>query len=329
MNEPLHLYGEIEKFDACADGSLLVTGIASTQDVDADGEIVTADAMRKAIPAYLQSGTVREMHQPIAAGKPISAFVDDAGVTHFTAKVVDPVSIKKVQEGVLKGFSIGGKKIAKIGKQITELLLRDISLVDLPNNSSCVFTLIKFDKVDEKQVPPEKPETEKIMSAELLQKMDTLAATVDVLAKTVETLSKASPPQVKLVTADGKELTADLIAKALTDTSKLVADTQKALETKERGDVISKMESEGRVAFTPASGVAYKRTELEAMPMDILKFAAANSPSIPTQARAIYRGDTAPNAIDPNLKGADKVEAAWEKNYGSLAIAKARFNLSN
>ncbi|MDE2106135.1 MAG: hypothetical protein KGL39_53425, partial [Patescibacteria group bacterium] len=125
----LTFYGDIQKLDPVED-YLMVSGIASTQAVDADGEVVTAEAMRKALPSYLQAGTVREMHQPIAAGKPVSAFVDDEGRTHFTAKIVDKDTIKKIKEGVLKGFSIGGRKIKKVGNQITELLLKDISVVD-------------------------------------------------------------------------------------------------------------------------------------------------------------------------------------------------------
>lgn len=142
----IHFYGAIEKFDAAADGSLMVSGIASTEAVDADGEIVTADAMRKALPAYLLCGTVREMHQPIAAGSPISAHVDDDGKTHFTAHIIDVGTIAKIKAGVLKGFSIGGKALAKAGNKITELLLRDISVVDLPNNPESFFSIIKFDK---------------------------------------------------------------------------------------------------------------------------------------------------------------------------------------
>jgi hypothetical protein len=51
---------------------------------------------------------LREMHQPLAAGKTIAADVAEDGCTYITAKVVDPVAIKKVKEGVYAGFSIGG-----------------------------------------------------------------------------------------------------------------------------------------------------------------------------------------------------------------------------
>ena len=344
MATQFHLYGNIEKFDPADDGSLLVTGIASTEDVDAQGEVVTADAMRKAIPSYLQSGTVREMHQPSAAGKPVSAFVDDDGRTHFTAKVVDKSSIQKIKDGVLKGFSIGAKKLKSEGSRITELLLKDISLVDLPCNSQCVFEIIKFDKPEDKCNDPgcknhsegavqkcstckgkiAKSEHDKSMSAELIQKIDTLSATVETLAKTVETISKAAPVP-KFVTSDGKELSGDAIAKALSDINKMADDTRAQLATSQRNEIINKMDAGGRVAFNE-SGVAYTRKELDALPLEILKVLAVNAPTIPMQARAIFHGEQDPKSqLDPKLKGSDKTAALWEKQFPSLDVAKARF----
>lgn len=337
QDSTLHLYGVIEKFDT-VDGHLIVTGIASTEDVDNAGEVVSADAMRKAIPSYLLSGTVREMHQPIAAGKPISAFVDEQGRTHLTAKIVDVGTIEKIKQGVLKGFSIGGKALAKAGKTITEILLKDISVVDVPCNSSCMFEIIKFDKPGDKcsdkgcknhsESAVEKCGTckssmQKNMSEEAMKKMDSLAATVESLAKTVETLAKASPPQFLV---DGKPVDIAKVLVSLGDLEKRAVETQKQVESNERTSIIAKMETQGRVAFNPASGVAYTRAEIDALPLDILKFAAANSPAIPLQARAIYKGEQDPKTIDPNLKGSDLVVKSWEREYGSLDAMNAKAN---
>lgn len=313
----IHFYGEIQKFDSLADGSLMVSGIASTEAVDAQGEIITAEAMRKALPSYLQHGTVREMHMPVAAGCPIAAHVDDEGRTHFTAKIVDSGTVKKIQEKVLKGFSIGGKAIKKVGNKITELLLKDISVVDIPCNSECAFTVIKFDDL--------KPqENEKTMSAELIQKFDSLAdtvkglaATVTALSSTVETLSKQKP-------AESPEL-----AKALADIGDLqkrAKETQDAVVASERNAIIAKMDAEGRVAYNE-SGVAFKRDELEKMDLAMLKFAARNSAVIPTVAKAIYRGSEAPK-IPADVKGSDRIQKAWESDYGDLEEMKKRFPLN-
>src|ERR1700760_2822459 len=150
----LNLYGDIAKYDADGD-SLLVSGILSTPSEDKQGEIVSPDAMRKALGDFLLNGTCREMHQPIAAGKPLSAYVDEDGNTHVTVKVVDKGTIAKVKEGILKGFSIGGKVLKKIGKTITELTLKDASLVDVPANPQCTIEIVKFDKPSDRCSDPE------------------------------------------------------------------------------------------------------------------------------------------------------------------------------
>lgn len=342
MPETLHLYGAIEKFDVI-DNSLIVTGIASTEDVDSAGETVTADAMRKALPSYLQSGTVREMHQPIAAGRPMAAFVDDDGRTHLTVKIVDPVTIEKIKQGVLKGFSIGGKALAKAGKVITELLLKDVSVVDVPCNSRCVFNVIKFDAPGDKcsdtscknhheaAVKKCGDCMSKSMTQDAITKLDTLTATVESLAKTVETLSKAQPTtraDSLIVKIDGKEteLTGEQIAKHMIISSAAIEDAKKTATAGERKNIIAKMDTQGRVAFNPTSGVAFTMKELNELPLDTLKFAAVNSPVLPLEAKAIYSGEQKPTDLDPKLKGADRVEKAWELEYPSLEVARQRHN---
>lgn len=143
------LFVPFTKVEPQDDGTLKVTGIASSEAEDSDGEIITADAMRAALPDYMTFGAVREMHQPIAAGTAISAEVNDQGQTEFVAHVVDPGSVKKVQTEVLKGFSIGGKitkRAADSKNKITGLKLVEISLVDRPANPDCKISLVKFGK---------------------------------------------------------------------------------------------------------------------------------------------------------------------------------------
>ena len=113
-----------------------------------DGEVVKADAVRQAIPDYMRFPAVREMHQPIAAGTALAMNVDDEGLTHLEAHVVDPTSVKKVEAGVLKGFSLGGnvtKRDPKNRKTITGIGLTEVSLVDRPANPDAVLELVKFD----------------------------------------------------------------------------------------------------------------------------------------------------------------------------------------
>lgn len=151
------LYASIEKVEDQADGTVKVWGYASTGDQDSDGETVTPDAMKAALPDYMKFGAVREMHQSTAAGTAIEAEVQDTGKTWFGAHIVDPVAVKKVQTGVYKGFSIGGKVTERDTadkKIIKGLNLIEVSLVDRPANPGAVFTMYKAagtpaDEVDE------------------------------------------------------------------------------------------------------------------------------------------------------------------------------------
>ena len=101
------LYASISKTEAQEDGTLKVWGYASTGAVDSDGETITADAMKAALPDYMLWGAVREMHQSKAAGTALEASVEADGRTFFGCHVVDSEAVKKVNAGVYKGFSIG------------------------------------------------------------------------------------------------------------------------------------------------------------------------------------------------------------------------------
>ena len=143
------LYAEIAKMEAQDDGTVKVWGYASSEAVDSDGEVITAQAMKAAIPDYMKFGAVREMHGSNAAGTAIEINVEDDGRTFFGAHIVDPVAVTKVKKGVYKGFSIGGGVTARdeLNKsQITGLKLTEISLVDRPANPDAVFTCFKADK---------------------------------------------------------------------------------------------------------------------------------------------------------------------------------------
>jgi hypothetical protein len=144
----LNLYGTFEKCQKLPDGTLIVQGVASSEAVDKEGEVIKADAMRKAIPDYMKFGAVREMHQPIAAGVCLKCEVRPDDKTYIEAKIVDPSTVKKVEEGVLKGFSISGKATERdsLNKSIvTALKLTEISLVDSPCNPDALVTMFKAD----------------------------------------------------------------------------------------------------------------------------------------------------------------------------------------
>ena len=138
----MRLYGAIEKVEAQADGTVRVHGIATTEAVDDQGEIVRADAIRAALPDYMRFPAIREMHQLQAAGTALEVDVGDDNVTRLVAHVVDPIAVAKVKSQVYRGFSIGGrvtKREPGNPKTITGLVLNEISLVDRPANPEATF----------------------------------------------------------------------------------------------------------------------------------------------------------------------------------------------
>src|SRR5262245_41265863 len=138
----MRLYGAIQKVEPQEDGTVRVHGIATSEAVDEQGEIVRADAIRAAIPDYMRFPALREMHQLSAAGTTLEAEVCEDGTTRIVAHVVDPVAVAKVKNQVYRGFSIGGQvtqRDAGDPKAITGLVLSEISLVDRPANPEAVF----------------------------------------------------------------------------------------------------------------------------------------------------------------------------------------------
>lgn len=131
----------------------LVSGFASLNNVDQHDEVVTAEASLIAFNGF--RGNIREMHQPIAAGRMLSFSQE----TYYDPKTLEPyegiyVTVyvskgaqdtwEKVIDGTLAGFSIGGfitdshtEYLADLGKSIrfiTGLTLFELSLVDNPAN---------------------------------------------------------------------------------------------------------------------------------------------------------------------------------------------------
>ena len=140
----VHLYGDISKVD---DEQRIVSGYASTTSLDMQGESVTKAAMEDALPEYMKFANIREMHGASAVGVCKSASVDDKGL-YIEVHVADDNAWKKIKAGVYKGFSIGGKSLAKASGVISKMRLSEISLVDRPANPECVIDTVKVDGVE-------------------------------------------------------------------------------------------------------------------------------------------------------------------------------------
>lgn len=178
-----NIFAEICKVD---DEKRMVYGYASTEALDSQGEVVTKSAMAEALDDYMKFANIREMHQPSAVGVAKSAEMDDKGC-FISAHVVDDSAWAKVKAGVYKGFSIGGKAIAKAEGIISSLKLSEISLVDRPANPEALITVWKADGV----APT--PEQAVTALADLLDKGDISPQRLVELAQAELAKSKETP----------------------------------------------------------------------------------------------------------------------------------------
>ena len=139
----------IIKADKNADGTLLVYGKATDDTLDIDQQICDPVWLDNAMPEWFKTGgNIREQHSNIAAGV-AKEYEKRADGHYIHALVVDPVSVKKVDTGVLKGFSIGIKNPRVVRDQkaangrIIDGKIVEVSLVDRPANPNCQLVLAK------------------------------------------------------------------------------------------------------------------------------------------------------------------------------------------
>jgi len=149
MSNNANVYAEILKYDDNNDGTITVYGKATDDNLDIDQQICDPVWLDKAMPDWFRTGgNIREQHSNIAAGV-AKEYEAKADGHYISALVVDPTSVKKVQNRVLRGFSIGIKSPRVVRDQkaangrIIDGQIVEISLVDRPANPNCQLVLAK------------------------------------------------------------------------------------------------------------------------------------------------------------------------------------------
>ena len=146
----------------------IVSGFASLDNIDKQGDIVTSEASIKAFSKF--RGNIREMHQPLAVGKMVN-FKEDKYFDPESKKFYSGIFVsayvskgaqdtwEKVLDGTLTGFSIGGRmnkwddgydeKSDSTIRIIKDYDLVELSLVDSPANQFAnIMSVEKVDGVD-------------------------------------------------------------------------------------------------------------------------------------------------------------------------------------
>jgi uncharacterized protein YaaR (DUF327 family) len=144
----------------------MVSGFATLDNIDRTGDICTAEASQAAFERF--RGNIREMHQPIAAGRLVAFKQEDfydatsqkmfrgIFVTAYVSKGAQD-TWEKVLDGTLSGFSIGGNITEQESvydaeqnrtiRVIKEYDLIELSLVDSPANQLAnIFSVVKSEQ---------------------------------------------------------------------------------------------------------------------------------------------------------------------------------------
>lgn len=173
MPDTAYAWAPITKSEKQDDGTLIVYGPAASSALDRDEQRLDETWLDEAMPQWMaEGGNVREQHDAKrAVGVGVGLSKGDDGAHFLAAHIVDPVAVKKVETGVLKGFSVGIKapKI-QLGKAdapkglVTGGSIVEVSVVDRPANPGCLFTLAKADGAGDLSL---------VDDAEVVEKSDT------------------------------------------------------------------------------------------------------------------------------------------------------------
>lgn len=142
---------EIVKSERDEAGDLIVYGKATGPDLDLDGQICDPKWLKKAMPEWFTFGNIREMHGPIAAGIGIE-LSPEGDDWMLKSKCIDPSTARKIEAGVLKGYSVGirdgrvTKDAAAPGGRIVGGKIVEVSYVDRPCNPTAKMAIAKMSK---------------------------------------------------------------------------------------------------------------------------------------------------------------------------------------
>lgn len=168
----------ISKTEKLEDGRLLIEGVATSEALDLQGEILDYEGSKRAFEKW--AGNIREAHDPKKpVGKAIEVIPDDVAKTITVRAFISagaPDTQAKLQDGTLSMYSVGGgiptkTKMEKVGskpaRRVLEWPMTELSVVDAGANPEAAVSVLKAidaaeEEEPEKQDPPveEEPKEE-------------------------------------------------------------------------------------------------------------------------------------------------------------------------
>lgn len=163
----------ISKTEELEDGRLLIEGVATSEALDCQGDILDYEGSKKAFEKW--RGNLREAHDPKKpVGKALEVIPDDESksiaVRAFISKGA-PDTQAKILDGTLAMFSVGGgaptktkleKSGGKTARRVLEWPMTELSLVDVGANPDAAVSVLKVADGEEEAepAPPESNESE-------------------------------------------------------------------------------------------------------------------------------------------------------------------------
>lgn len=184
-------------FDILKSDDLVIGGYASLEIVDKQNDLVTIEALNKAVNQFMKEKKYRNVmsnHSNVQVGEVVEKYRDKNGTLHKTQvddvgfyvviKLRDDIEKAKeisrgIRKGTLRSFSIGGQAISKRSRksedfgeynEIDELELHEVTICEKGINPEAKFDILKQEK-------GEKTMTEKLEKA--LEELNNLVKEVN------------------------------------------------------------------------------------------------------------------------------------------------------
>jgi len=154
----------ITKTEKTEDGRLLIEGVATSEALDCQGDILDFEGSKRAFAKW--RGNVREQHDPKkAVGKALEVIPDDESKS-IAVRAFISAGAKDTQEKVLDGtlamFSVGGgaptkTKLEKVGgksvRRVLDWPMTELSLVDVGANPDAAVSVLKAAGMEDEEEP--------------------------------------------------------------------------------------------------------------------------------------------------------------------------------
>jgi len=255
MNKTFYLSSDTLKAEAgdSDDNSVMISGYASTQDVDRHGDVVPASVWKKGLENYLKNPIILAFHdhtQPV--GKMVEHKIEKDQGLWIKAKISSASEkvYKLIKDGILSAFSIGFRvKDAEYDAAtklfvVKELELHEISVVSVPANQNTLFSLAKaFESAEEY-------ETFKLQFASQDQSAKGLENGLDA-GKQNKEWTIMNPEEIKQLLADAAKAAAQEAAKSALEAQQAAA---AELEAKRQAEAALEAKIKAAVSATVETG---------------------------------------------------------------------------